>query len=286
MTNQSKCVLLTGANSGIGLATCKMLSQSGYYVFAGAKDDNGIKLLSDQNIKNVEPVLLNLQNNEHFTKVLDTIESYCKSKGTFHALINNAAFAIGSPIELTDIEGIKQSFQVNVFGLIELTKTLLPISRKYQSRIVNISSTNAFISSPYLGIYSATKFALEGINDALRIELLKWGIKVITIYPDVVKTPIFDKAIPISFNRFELHDIEQQKLYKTEFDMFNKLVRELESKGVEPEVIAKCILKSLTAINPQKSYYPEKNAKIKLFLKNILSKNMLDKILIKELSNK
>ena len=278
-----QCILLTGANSGIGFATCKLLTQNGYFVFAGAKDNNGFKFLTDQKLNNIEPVLLDLTNKEHLTNVVKKIIAYCKDSNKFYALINNAAFATGSPIELTDIETIKYSFEVNLFGVIELINGLLPIIRKDQGRIINISSTNAILSFPYLGIYSATKYALEAVSDSLRMELSRWNIPVCNIYPDVVKTPIFDKSIPLSYKRIELYNQEKQDLYRKEYDAFIKVIYKLVSKGVEPDVIAKCILKCLNSKKPKISYFPEANGKITLILKKICSKKVLDRFLLKQL---
>ena len=283
MTNITQCILLTGANSGIGLATCKLLSEKGYYVFAGVKDDRGYESLTNQNIQDIEPLRLDLTDSKQITDAVKLIEEKCIGEKKFYAIINNAAFALGGPIELMDSHIIKSSFDVNVFGIIELIQQLLPILRKDKARIINISSTNAVVSLPYLGIYSATKFALDAISDSLRLELKKWEIPVSVIYPDVVKTPIFEKSIPLSYNKIETNDPEKQELYKNEFDSFVKVINKMVSKGVEPEVIAKCVLECLQSKKPKISYIPEKNGKMTFLLKRLSSKKMLDKILIKQL---
>jgi short-subunit dehydrogenase len=283
-TNQKKIVLLTGSNSGIGLATCKLLSENGYFIYAGVRTNEAYNFIKEQNLANVEPVLLDLTKTEQIKEATEKIKNACNSNGKFYALINNAAFALGGPIELADIDSVKHTFEVNLFGIIELIKNMLPIIRKDVGRIINVSSTNAIISFPFLSIYSATKFALEAITDSLRLELNKWGIKVSTIYPDVVKTPIFDKSIPVSFEHFKSNDPEKQDLYKSEFDSFIKTINKMVSKGVEPEVIAKSILKCLNARKPKISYIPEKNGKLSLVLKKFLSKKSLDKFLLKELN--
>ena len=284
MKTITQCILLTGANSGIGLSTCKLLSEQGYYIFAGVRDNNGFEFLTSQNIQNVQPVRLDLTDPQQIADVAKRIEEHCSDENKFFAIINNAAFALGGPIELMDSHIIKNSFDVNVFGIIELIKQLLSILRKDKGRIINVSSTNAIVSLPYLGIYSATKFALEAISDSLRLELKKWNIPVSVIYPDVVKTPIFDKSIPLSYQKIESNDSEKQKLYKNEFDNFVKAINKMVSKGVEPEVIAKCILECLQSKKPKISYIPEKNGKITFLLKRLASKKMLDKILINQLS--
>lgn len=275
--------MLTGANSGIGLSTCKLLSDNGYYIFAGVRDDRGFDFLTSQNIKNIEPVRLNLTDPEQITNAVKVIEKHCNGEKNFYAIINNAASALGGPIELMNRHTIKNSFDVNVFGIIELIQHLLPILRKDKGRIINISSTNAVVSLPYLGIYSATKFALDAISDSLRLELKKWGIPVSVIYPDVVKTPIFEKTIPLTYIEIETNDPEKQELYRNEFDNFVKVINKMVSKGVEPEVIANCILKCLQSPKPRISYIPEKNGKMTFLFKRLLSKKMLDKILIKQL---
>ncbi|MBN2612483.1 MAG: SDR family NAD(P)-dependent oxidoreductase [Bacteroidales bacterium] len=284
MIEVPRCVMLTGANSGIGFATCKLLADNGFYVFAGVKDQQGLDYLKEQKIENVEPVLLNLTNKQHLKVVVDKIEGYCKPPVKFHAIINNAGFAAGGPLELTGTDLIHQSFEINVFSPLELIKRLLPILRRDKGRIVNISSTNAIISFPYMGIYSATKFALEAISDALRLEIKKWGIPVSVIYPDVVKTPIFDKSIPLSYSSFETHTAQEKQLYRNEFDRFVNTIRKMVKKGVEPEVIAASILKCINAPKPKISYIPEKNGVVSFALKKLLSKKMLDKLLLKQLN--
>lgn len=284
MQNNTRWVLLTGANSGIGFATLNLLVQNGYYVFAGAKDNNGIEFLNNRKQESVEPVLLDITNKEHIKNIVNKIQSVSNSGGKFYALINNAALAYGCPVEMTDAGMLRQMFEVNLFGVIELINSLLPIIRRDKGRIVNVSSTNAIISFPYLGIYSATKFALDAVTDALRLEMKEWCIPVSIIYPDVVKTPIFDKSIPFSYQRFESFDVNKQELYRSKFDVFVKAINKMVSKGVEPEVIAKCILKCLNSNRPKPSYVPENNGKLSFVLRRTLSKKMMDKVLLKLLN--
>ena len=142
-------------------------------------------------------------NLEAIQQAVSVVEAALEGKGGLGGLINNAGIAIGGPLMLQPMEEIRQHFEVNVFGLIQVTKAFLPLlgARPNHSaapgKIINISSVGGKMAAPFIGAYASTKHAVEGVSESWRRELLLYGIDVIIVGPGAVKTPIWDKGIKV-----------------------------------------------------------------------------------------
>ncbi|MEY4745748.1 MAG: hypothetical protein RLZZ442_340 [Cyanobacteriota bacterium] len=184
-------VLVTGASSGIGAATARLLLERGWRVFAAARRLEAMEPLA---ALGAEVMALDLSD-EHSRREL--AEQLTAKVGALDALVNNAGFGEVGPLETLPLDRARAIFEVNVFGLMGLTQQLLPAMRERgRGRIVNISSIAGRWVSPGSGWYGASKFALEALSDALRLELKAFGVNVVVVEPGVIATDFANVAAP------------------------------------------------------------------------------------------
>jgi short-subunit dehydrogenase len=178
-----KVVLITGSSSGMGRACASFLAQNGFIVYAGTRDTSKLK---DIKHKNLFPIFLDIKDNINIQKV---IEKILLKHRKIDILINNAGYGLVSTLEdVTEDEMLKQ-FDINVFGLLRVSKAVIPSMRKSQSGIIiNISSFLGKIGLPLLTMYNSSKYAVEGITDSLRYELKEFNIRVHSIMPGFFDT--------------------------------------------------------------------------------------------------
>lgn len=179
----SKVVLITGASSGIGSATAKELAKEGFIVYAVARR---VERMEDLKSNGIRPICLDLTNEESMVNCVETI---LKEEGRIDILVNNAGYGSYGAIEDVPMEEARRQFDVNVFGMARLIQLVTPSMREnHYGKIVNISSMGGKIWTKFGGWYHATKFAVEGLSDCLRIELAPFGIDVIVVEPGGIKT--------------------------------------------------------------------------------------------------
>ncbi|MCZ8284742.1 MAG: oxidoreductase [Bacteroidia bacterium] len=263
-------VLITGASSGIGKETARLLSKMGYIVYAAARRT---EKMSDLQALGVNTLELDITNDASVQKAIGEIIS---SHNRIDVLVNNAVYGSYGSLEDVPMEEAKYQFEVNIFGLARLTQLVIPYMRKQRSgRIVNISSMGGKFGEPHGAWYHATKFALEGLSDSLRMELKQFGIEVVVIQPGAIKTE-WNKIA-----RENLLSVSGTTAYK---ELAGKHAAFLEkgdgSMGSEPMVIAKAIAKAVTSRKPKTRYVAGAGARPMLFLKSILSDRMFDKFLL------
>jgi NAD(P)-dependent dehydrogenase (short-subunit alcohol dehydrogenase family) len=187
-----KTVLITGCSSGIGLLTAKLFADKGYTVYAGMRQKKEI----DDKIKSIE---LDVTNDE---RVKEAVATVIKNEGKIDVLVNNAGFGFVGPIEAFSLEEIKTQFETNVWGGFRLIKEVMPYMRtKNRGVILNLSSINGLIAFPLWGVYSASKFAIEAMTEALRFEAEPFGIKVALVEPGSFNTNFpKNRKMPRSLN--------------------------------------------------------------------------------------
>jgi NAD(P)-dependent dehydrogenase (short-subunit alcohol dehydrogenase family) len=251
MPEKTKSVLITGTNSGIGRAAAEHLSSRGFHVYAGARDDDALEQLSG--IPNVTPVRLDVTVAENIARVQEIIRE--KGTGLF-GLVNNAGITKVGPLMDLDTENLREQFEVNFFGIHEVTRAFFPLLLKAQGRIVMISSDSGFFATPFVGPYCSSKFALEGYSDSLRREISPHGVKVILIQPGRIATPIWDKTEKT---------IDPEKLGKSMFRdealaLAEYSIRKGKSEGLPPKAVAETIYNALTLSNPKLRYIVAKNS--------------------------
>jgi len=201
---------------------------------------------------NIKPIILDVANSKHITASLETITEYLNSHGLpLVGIVNNAGIPFRLPFEVAPLGEVKSLFNINFFSTIEITQTFLPLIKKYKGRVLFISSLNGFISTYGTGYYSGTKRAMEGVIDALRLEMVPFGVSISSILPGYIKTDIEGKLrTHVDFN---IPD-EKYHLYKNYFDTMHAKRKKTFECAVGPKVTSDAILHALTDPYPHTRY--------------------------------
>jgi NAD(P)-dependent dehydrogenase (short-subunit alcohol dehydrogenase family) len=198
--NNTKVAIVTGSSSGIGFETSLLLARNGFFTYATMRNpdkSNKIIELKQKERLPLEVLKLNVTDDK---SVKEAIEKVANEQGRIDVLVNNAGYGLLGPLEELSIQEFKEQFETNVFGVIRVTKSVLPIMRKQrQSSIINISSIAGRIGFPLTPAYVSSKFALEGLSESMAYELEQFGINVILVEPGVIKTK-FDNNLKIGKN--------------------------------------------------------------------------------------
>ena len=265
----AKTVLVTGASAGIGKATAIYLAQSGYNVYGAARRTEKMQDLKNYGIK---PIAIDVTKDESITAC---VEQIFKEAGSIDVLVNNAGFGSEGAIEDVTMQDAKYQLEVNVFGAMRLTQLVLPKMRQNKyGKIVNVSSVGGKIALPLGGWYHASKFAIEALSDSMRMEVKQFGIDVIVIEPGGIKSEWGDIALE------SLVRVSGNTAYKEMVKGADKGFKQTVNKNSEPIVIARLIKKGIEANKPKTRYVGGYMAKPMLFLRNLLSDKMLDRILM------
>lgn len=268
----NKVVLITGASSGMGKVTAQFLAQNGYTVYGAARRTN---IMNDLKQAGVKILQMDMTDDRSMQSGIDEI---IKNDGKIDVLINNAGFGLMGSVEDVSIPAAKNQMEVNVFGLARLTQLVLPYMRKQRSgKIVNITSTSGKMASPLGGWYSASKFAVEALSDSLRMEVKQFGVDVIIIEPGGVKSEWSGIALK------SLYDMSIGKPYAKMADKIIEFAKKAEPKNAEPEVIAKLILKAISANKPKTRYHAGYLAGVILFLKRVLTDKQFDSLQLSQM---
>ena len=240
----SKAVLITGCSTGIGRDLAKRLSQAGYRVAATARNLESLEDL---------PVALKLpldvtQAASVQQAVTQTIEQF----GQIDVLVNNAGYALFGVLEEIPIEKVQQMFDVNVFGVLRMIRAVAPQMRKQRAgRIINISSIAGKLSTPVNGTYSATKFAVEALSDALRVELAPFGIQVIVVEPGSIKTH-FDRTAQA--HTWEIVS-NPASPYTPLYRLSDQFAESMRHQQTGPEVVSEVIQEAIESSRPKVRYH-------------------------------
>lgn len=267
-----KICVVTGASSGIGKTIVEKLTANNFAVWAGLRNLDQFKDFS--HLKFVRPILLDVTNTQHIADLLTALQA--EVSGELFGLVNNAGWALPGPWELLEMSDVEKQFAVNVFGPIALTQALLPMLRKNQGRVVNIGSISGRISSPFMGAYSASKFALEAFSDSLRREMKNFGVFVSQVDPGPIRTPIWDKGLAKGNSFKQKNQSPSFPVYEKILDKFQERVVELTKKAEPPELVAKVVLHALTSSCPKPRYFVGKGIATSAFLAKVLPDRILD----------
>ena len=253
---QSKSVVITGASSGLGKAAALRLSGLGYRVFAGVRTESSAAELSGMASSRGEliPVMLDVTDANSIAHVGDQVEQRCADTGLW-ALVNNAGVCISAPLESVRMDLMRTQLETNVIGTLAVSQRFLPLLRASRGRIVNVSSGVGNIALPYLGLYSASQFAKEGLSDSLRRELRPLGVSVSVIQPGAVDTPIWGKIRKTADEILATAPTEVIDTYRARFIEFLNMneVRGQKSKTT-PADYADAVAAALAAKRPKTRY--------------------------------
>lgn len=265
----SKVVLITGASSGIGRSTAKKFLEKGYQVYGAARSESDLKYLSEY--KNGNYILLDITEAK---MRLNCVNQIIKEQGKIDILVNNAGYGSFGAVEEVPIKEVRKQFEVNLFGLSELTKLVIPAMRENNyGKIINISSIAGKVWTPLGAWYHASKFALEGLSDCLRNELANFGIDVILIEPGAVKSNWAEITAKNLLQTSENgHYQEQaQKSAKKYKKMYNE-----KGIAVSPNKVAAVIIKAAERKKAKARYAVPAHAKLILFFHWLLPDKFYD----------
>lgn len=271
-----KSILVTGCSSGIGLCVARGLQARGWRVFASARQPEDVDRLAREGL---ESLLLDLDDSASITAAVG--EVLARTGGTLDALFNNGAYGQPGAVEDLTRDVLRMQFETNLFGWHELTRLVLPIMRRQgQGRIIQHSSVLGFVALRYRGAYNASKYALEGLTDTLRLELRGSNIHVSLIDTGPV-TSRFRENAHAAF----LRNIDRDHSVHREY--YARVVKRLTTQGpvvpftLPPEAVLKKVVQALESRNPRPRYYVTFPTYLFAFLKRILPQRTLDRILYK-----
>jgi NAD(P)-dependent dehydrogenase (short-subunit alcohol dehydrogenase family) len=250
--NTAPAVLVTGAGSGIGEACIKRLSSMGWRVFAGVFDDAQRQHVEQSQLPGVTPIVLDITNATAISAAAQTIGTETGDRG-LAGLVNNAGIGVMGPLEFVPIDRLRLQLEVNLIGHVAVTQACLPLLRKATGRIVNISSLAGLMSMPMLGPYSASKYALEAVSDALRQELAPSKVHVACIEPALIDTPILSGSEQAAESALSAMPREGRELYWPFFERMQR-TSAINAKASPPDVVARAVVHALTASRPKTRY--------------------------------
>ena len=241
-----RTALVTGASSGIGAACALGLAASGWRVFAGVRSEGAAPAATEE-------ILLDVANPDDIARASRRI-------GELDALVNNAGIAISMPLEFIPLDELRRQLEVNVIGQVAVTQAFLPQLRRARGRIVFVGSIAGRSALPFLGAYAASKFAIEALADALRVELGPWGMHVSVVEPGSIATPIWRKGAQIADEILSRAPPAVDELYGRRIDAFRKLAAERGARGIPPDDVARVVERALTADRPRARYVVGRDA--------------------------
>lgn len=263
-----KVALVTGGSSGIGKETARLLAQSGFVVYAAARRTEKMRDLEGLGVRLLE---MDVTSEE---SMMNGIDEIFRAEKRIDVLVNNAGYGSYGALEDVPLPEARYQFEVNIFGLARLCQLVLPAMRAQRSgRIINISSVAGSFGEPHGSWYHATKYALEGLSDSLRMELKQFGIDVVIIKPGAIKTEW------ASIAREKMKSVSGETVYRDLVRGHVALFERADTQlGSEPIVVARKILKAALANRPRTRYAVGGGAKPMLFIRSILSDRMFDRL--------
>lgn len=275
-----KTVLITGCSSGIGYSAAQILQKRGYKVIASARQRKDVDRLRDEGF---EAIYLDLDLSHSIHQAVEEVKHI--SNGQLFALFNNGAYGQTGAVEDLKRTVLQAQFETNVFGTIELTNAVIPMLRKQNdARIVFNSSILGFIALPFRGAYNASKYAIEGFADTLRLELRSSNIKVSLIQPGAIHSKFRENAIKHFENNVDVKNSVHRKHYES-------VIGRLKKEGAAvpftlgPEAVVDCLIHSLEKRRPKNRYRITLPTKVFAVLKRLISSRSLDTLIAKVASD-
>jgi NAD(P)-dependent dehydrogenase (short-subunit alcohol dehydrogenase family) len=255
---QEKVAVVTGSSSGIGFETSLLLSRNGVYTYATMRNLNKSQQINDVAEKENLPLKVLQLDVTDDKSVKDAIRQVKDESSRIDVLINNAGYDVMGAVEDISIEEFKSQFETNLFGVIRVTKEVLPIMRNQRAgNIINISSVGGKIGIPLNSAYISSKFALEGLSESMRYELEQFGIDVILIEPGVVKSNFFENA-DVANNNTNNTISAYSQLTQNLYEGFEPMLKSNSSSL--PSDVAKIIYKAIESNNREVRYLVGKDA--------------------------
>ena|SRR6185312_430494 len=264
-------VLISGASRGIGRATTLRMARAGWTVYATVRQPaDGEELVAAAAGSEVKALLLDVTDDVQIAALDGELPE------RLDAVVNNAGIVVSGPLETLSAEDVREQFEVNVVGAVALTNLVLPRLREARGRIVFVSSLSGVISTPMTGAYNASKFAIEAIADAWRLELRPWGIKVVLVEPAMTDTDLWRNAPEtLEAEAAEMSE-EHRQLYGEHLDGMRRAVPRIQKMAKPVEGVAATIERALTSARPRARYAVGVDVKVQAALSGLTPDRVKD----------
>jgi NAD(P)-dependent dehydrogenase (short-subunit alcohol dehydrogenase family) len=276
--NVSMTVVITGASTGIGAACALDCAGRGMTVFAGVRDPRAGEALAEKGGPSLLPITLDVTDESSIMRSVEAVQRVV-GEGGLGGLVNNAGIVIGSPLEVIPLSQLRKQLEVNVIGQIAVTQAFLPLLRRARGRIVNMGSIAGRGTIPLLGPYSASKYALEALTDALRMELQPWGIQVSIIEPGAIATPIWEKSAKKAEDLEASVSEEAKVLYGEAVIRIREAIAQAAQRAIPPEAVVRAVHHALTASRPHTRYLVGADAQLRAWMVKWLPDRVQDRVL-------
>ena len=270
----SQVIVISGCSSGIGYAAARFLKDRGHQVFVSARRYADLENLQKEGFN---AVLMDMDDTHSIANAIEQI--LLQTLGRLDVLINNAGFGQGGALEDITRDTLREQFETNVFGLMDLTRHVIPVMRQQGSgRIINISSILGLVSMPFRGAYNASKYAVEGLSDTLRLELKASGIKVITVNPGPIESMFRRNVMSNSLKKVLI----EESHFAPRYQHMRQFFEEQKSQSFftcNTNVVNKKLRHAIESSHPKARYYVTFAAYALAFTKRLFSTKMLDRVL-------
>jgi NAD(P)-dependent dehydrogenase (short-subunit alcohol dehydrogenase family) len=263
-------VLVTGAARGIGRATALRLADGGWDVIAGVRGADDGETLAQERPGRITPLILDITDDSHVAALDSALPA------RLDAVVNNAGVVVGGPIEAVPLSELRRQLEVNVVGQAAVTQAVLPRLRNAKGRLVFVSSVSGLVATPMSGPYNASKFALEGLADALRMELAPWGIRVVLVEPAQTDTDLWRRADTDLEEAVASLSPQHRDLYAKHIARFRKSIPRSHRMAAPTDGVAATIERALTTRRPRARYVVGTTARAQALLASLTPTVLLD----------
>jgi len=266
-------VLISGASRGIGRASALRLARAGWSVHATVRREaDGEELVAEAAGGEVHPLRLDVTDDAEVAAIADALPE------RLDALVNNAGIVVSGPLESLSADELREQFEVNVVGAVALTNTVLPRLREARGRIVFVSSLSGIVSTPMTGAYNASKFAIEAIADAWRLELRPWGVKVILVEPAMTDTDLWRNAPETLEAEAAAMSAEHRDLYGAHLAGMRRTIPKIQKMAKPVDTVTAAIERSLTAARPKARYPVGVDVRVQAALSGVTPSRVMDAV--------
>ena len=280
---RKRAVVITGVSSGIGAACVDKLIASGFFVFGSVRREEDAARLQTQFGSDFMPLVFDIKDCDMILRAAQIVQSHLDGAG-LAGLVNNAGMAVSGPLLYLPIADFREQLAVNLTGQLQVVQAFAPLlgARPHMplnqaGRIIMMSSVAGRFATPFLGAYHASKFGLEGLSDALRRELIAFGVDVIVIEPGMIATPIWDKADMADYSAYD------ETVYAASIGELRRWAVEKGGAAPAAEKVANAVLRALTSRHPPKRISVVKNWVLDYFLPPLLPTKLADYLVARHL---
>lgn len=272
---------MTGASTGIGRATAHHLCELGYRVFAGVRrDEDGERLLAESTTKDdLTPVRLDVTDEASIADARAAVADALAGERLW-GLVNNAGIAVAAPMEFVPLHRLRAQLEVNTVGPVAVSQAFLPMLRSSRGRIVHIGSNSGLMPAPFFGPYCGSKFALEAIAAAMRMELGRWGVRVSIVDPGDTDTPIWEKSTAMADELLASLPKEANDLYGWAIPRVRAATEESARKAIPALEVAKVVARALADRNPRARYLVGRDTLMQAALVRALPPKAIDRLIL------